>query len=148
MRSCCRSVCFLLLMGSKLPPRAGRVWRPTRWVVHFGPWCINRPVFQPSGWSSQGDQVKGHSLGLALRVVTVPRGDPERIVHKAFSETLGEVPSIRKLRSGDLLVEVSNRKQSQQILKLKALATIPITVGAHATFNSSKGGYNLRRAVS
>ncbi|GBN41238.1 hypothetical protein AVEN_78763-1 [Araneus ventricosus] len=61
------------------------------------------------------------------------------LVHKAFTETLGEVPSIRKLRSGDLLVEVSNRKQSQQILKLKALATIPITVSAHATLNSSKG---------
>ncbi|GBL73038.1 hypothetical protein AVEN_128201-1 [Araneus ventricosus] len=60
------------------------------------------------------------------------------LVHKAFTETL-EVPSIRKLRSGDLLVEVSNRKQSQQILKLKALATIPITVSAHATLNSSKG---------
>ncbi|GBM83096.1 hypothetical protein AVEN_73093-1 [Araneus ventricosus] len=37
MRSCCRSVCFLLLMDSKLPPRVGRAWRLIRREVHFGP---------------------------------------------------------------------------------------------------------------
>ncbi|XP_055924544.1 uncharacterized protein LOC129956637 [Argiope bruennichi] len=49
---------------------------------------------------------------------------------KAVSGTLGEVSAIRKLRSGDLLVEVNSRKQSHQILKLKALATIPISIVA------------------
>ncbi|GBO17071.1 hypothetical protein AVEN_26384-1 [Araneus ventricosus] len=32
MRSSCRSVCFLPLMDSKLPPRVGRAWRPIRRV--------------------------------------------------------------------------------------------------------------------
>ncbi|GBO13505.1 hypothetical protein AVEN_265537-1 [Araneus ventricosus] len=30
MRSCCRSVCLLLLMDSSIPPRVGHVWRPIR----------------------------------------------------------------------------------------------------------------------
>ncbi|XP_055951549.1 uncharacterized protein LOC129987612 [Argiope bruennichi] len=61
------------------------------------------------------------------------------LVEKAFVATIGDVSSIRKLRSGDLLVEVSSRQQAQKILKLKALATIPITVSAHKSLNSSKG---------
>ncbi|GBO42944.1 hypothetical protein AVEN_219800-1 [Araneus ventricosus] len=80
MRSCCRSVCFLLLMDSNIPPRVGRAWRPIRCVVHFGPRCINRPVLQPLGWSAQGDQAKvANFRGLALRVVNVPGSGPERI---------------------------------------------------------------------
>ncbi|GBO42716.1 hypothetical protein AVEN_243445-1 [Araneus ventricosus] len=80
MRSSCRSVCFVLLMDSKLPPRVGRAWRPIRRVVHFGPWCTNRPVSQPFGWSAQGDQAKvANFWGLALRVVNVPGSGPERI---------------------------------------------------------------------
>ncbi|GBN26720.1 hypothetical protein AVEN_56155-1 [Araneus ventricosus] len=135
-------------------------------MVHFGPWCINRPVFQPLGWSAQGIKRKGHSFGLALRVVTVPGGDPERIgsaqsrffilkrtsstnetfhsvspflVEKAISGYLGEIPSVRKLRSGDLLVEVSSQKQAQIIIKLNNLASIPVTVTPHASLNFSKG---------
>ncbi|GBN26725.1 hypothetical protein AVEN_56158-1 [Araneus ventricosus] len=61
------------------------------------------------------------------------------LVQKAVDSTLGEVTSVRKLRSGDLLVEVKSRKQAQQIIKLKALATIAITVSAHTSLNSSKG---------
>ncbi|GBO15278.1 hypothetical protein AVEN_257170-1 [Araneus ventricosus] len=61
------------------------------------------------------------------------------LVQKAVVGTLGEVASVRKLRSGDLLIEVKSRKQAQQIIKLKALATIPITVSAHTSLNSSKG---------
>ncbi|GBN32754.1 hypothetical protein AVEN_194099-1 [Araneus ventricosus] len=80
MRSCCRSVCFLLLMDSTIPPRVGRAWRPIRRVVHFGPRCINRLVSQSHGWSAQGDQAKeSFSGGLALRKVNVPGDDSERI---------------------------------------------------------------------
>ncbi|GBO45180.1 hypothetical protein AVEN_56608-1 [Araneus ventricosus] len=61
------------------------------------------------------------------------------LVQKAVVGTLGEVASVRKLRSGDLLIEVKSRKQAQQIIKLKALATIPVTVSAHSSLNSSKG---------
>ncbi|XP_055924699.1 uncharacterized protein LOC129956782 [Argiope bruennichi] len=43
------------------------------------------------------------------------------------------------MRSGDLLVEVNSRKQAQQLQKLKALATIAITVCSHQSLNTSKG---------
>ncbi|XP_055951509.1 uncharacterized protein LOC129987568 [Argiope bruennichi] len=61
------------------------------------------------------------------------------LVEKAMTGALGEVVSTRKLRSGDLLVEVGSRKQAQQIIKLKALASLTVSVSAHTTLNSSKG---------
>ncbi|XP_055934953.1 uncharacterized protein LOC129964244 [Argiope bruennichi] len=61
------------------------------------------------------------------------------LVQKAFAATIGDVTSIRKMRSGDLLVEVNSKKQAQQIMKLKALADIRITVSPHLSLNYSKG---------
>ncbi|GBM61060.1 hypothetical protein AVEN_264382-1 [Araneus ventricosus] len=58
---------------------------------------------------------------------------------KEFQGQLGEVASVRKLRSGDPLIEVNSRKQFQQIIKLNNLSSIPVTVAAHATLNFSKG---------
>ncbi|XP_055932812.1 uncharacterized protein LOC129962837 [Argiope bruennichi] len=43
------------------------------------------------------------------------------------------------MRSGDLLVEVNTRKQAQNIQKLKALATIRVSVTPHQSLNTSKG---------
>ncbi|XP_055936894.1 uncharacterized protein LOC129966491 [Argiope bruennichi] len=60
-------------------------------------------------------------------------------VEKAISESLGDVPSVRKLRSGDLLVQVNTRKQAQTILKIDNLGSIPVTVSAHNTLNFSRG---------
>ncbi|GBN44824.1 hypothetical protein AVEN_133516-1 [Araneus ventricosus] len=61
------------------------------------------------------------------------------LVEKAISGSVGVVKSIRNLRSGDLLIEVSSRKQANQIMKLKALSTIPVSVSPHRSLNSSKG---------
>ncbi|XP_055935655.1 uncharacterized protein LOC129965623 [Argiope bruennichi] len=63
---------------------------------------------------------------------------PPFLVEKAINSTLGEVASIRKLSSVDLLVEVSSKQQANKIIKLKALAIIPITVSAHNLLNNSK----------
>ncbi|GBN23203.1 hypothetical protein AVEN_41293-1 [Araneus ventricosus] len=60
------------------------------------------------------------------------------LVEKAITETIGEVKSTKKLLSGDLLVEVHSRKQSQQIVKVKNFSNIPISVSPHASLNSSK----------
>ncbi|GBN71726.1 hypothetical protein AVEN_270926-1 [Araneus ventricosus] len=60
------------------------------------------------------------------------------LVEKAVSGSLGEIQSVRKFCSGDLLVEVTSREQSQQILKLKALGTIPVFVTAHTFLNTCK----------
>ncbi|GBO43778.1 hypothetical protein AVEN_10317-1 [Araneus ventricosus] len=61
------------------------------------------------------------------------------LVDKAITRSIGEVPSVRKLRSGDLLIEVASRNQSQKISKIKTFGTIPVSISPHATLNSSKG---------
>ncbi|GBM20577.1 hypothetical protein AVEN_261700-1 [Araneus ventricosus] len=61
------------------------------------------------------------------------------LVEKRITSSVGEVKSTKKLRSGDLLVEVESPKQAKQIAKLNSLSTIPVTVNPHATLNSSKG---------
>ncbi|GBL73383.1 hypothetical protein AVEN_159400-1 [Araneus ventricosus] len=61
------------------------------------------------------------------------------LVEKAISGSIGEVKSTKKLRSGDLLVEVGSFKQAKEIVKLKSLSTIPIQVCPPPTLNSSKG---------
>ncbi|GBN39948.1 hypothetical protein AVEN_21781-1 [Araneus ventricosus] len=61
------------------------------------------------------------------------------LVEKGITSSVGEVKSTKKLRSGDLLVEVESPKQAKQIVKLNALSSIPVTVNTHATLNSSKG---------
>ncbi|GBN68116.1 hypothetical protein AVEN_224631-1 [Araneus ventricosus] len=63
----------------------------------------------------------------------------KRTMKTAVVSTLCEVTSVRKLCSGGLLIEIKSRKQAQQSTKLKALSTIPITVSAHTSLNSSKG---------
>ncbi|GBN49280.1 hypothetical protein AVEN_207709-1 [Araneus ventricosus] len=61
------------------------------------------------------------------------------LVEEAISRSVGVVKSIRKLRSGDLLIEVASRKQANQIMKLKALSKIPVSVSPHRSLNFSKG---------
>ncbi|GBN50026.1 hypothetical protein AVEN_95581-1 [Araneus ventricosus] len=61
------------------------------------------------------------------------------LVEKAITSGVGEVKSPKKLRSGDLLVEVESPKQAKEIAKIKSLSTIPVTVKPHATLKSSKG---------
>ncbi|XP_055924734.1 uncharacterized protein LOC129956812 [Argiope bruennichi] len=61
------------------------------------------------------------------------------LVQKSISATVGEVASIKKMKSGDLLIEVSTRKQAQNIQKVKALATIPVTISPHTSLNTSQG---------
>ncbi|GBN55053.1 hypothetical protein AVEN_204335-1 [Araneus ventricosus] len=226
MRSSCRSVCFLLLMDSKLPPRVGRAWRPIRRRYISVPGVsIGRYPIHLVGLL-KGIKRRGHSLGLALRVVTGPGGHPKHIgsdyhqgqlrvleypkpvaafpcwapwwaavgpqsismsygqkksgpfsgqhivpnssianifptyflikrnstnnetfhslspflVEKAITSNIGEVKSTKKLRSGDLLIEILSRKQSEQIMKIKTFSNISVTVSPSSeSLNSSKG---------
>ncbi|XP_055928782.1 uncharacterized protein LOC129959908 [Argiope bruennichi] len=43
------------------------------------------------------------------------------------------------MRSDDLLIEVSTKKQAQQVMKMKATAHIPVTAASHTSLNFSKG---------
>ncbi|XP_055932892.1 uncharacterized protein LOC129962916 [Argiope bruennichi] len=61
------------------------------------------------------------------------------LVERCITGNIGEVKSTKKLRSGDLLVEVQSRKQSVQIMKLKSFENIPVVVFPHSSLNSSNG---------
>ncbi|GBO42960.1 hypothetical protein AVEN_8359-1 [Araneus ventricosus] len=136
MRSSCRSVCFLLPMDSKLPPRVGRAWRPIRRVVHFGPRCINRLVSQSPGWSAQGDQAKvANFWGLALRVVNVPG------MHRGLSSSRGVVSEKELVGSSD--TEILEELSSQGVtavrrINIKREGKLIPTKHIILTFNSTK----------
>ncbi|GBL94255.1 hypothetical protein AVEN_16782-1 [Araneus ventricosus] len=70
------------------------------------------------------------------------------LVEKAVTGSVGIVTSTKRMRSGDLLVEVASRKQAQQILKLNSLSNIAISVQPHVTLNTSKGVITCGRLLN
>lgn len=65
-------------------------------------------------------------------------------VEKGIVALAGEPKSVKKLRSGDLLVEVTRKAHSDLLLKSKELALVPITVSPHRALNSKKGVLRCR----
>ncbi|GBO36889.1 hypothetical protein AVEN_241859-1 [Araneus ventricosus] len=70
------------------------------------------------------------------------------LVEKAITGSVGTVKSTKLIRSGDLLVEVASSKQAQQMLKLNALSTIPVSVKPHETLNTCKGVITCGRPLN
>ncbi|XP_071033113.1 uncharacterized protein, partial [Parasteatoda tepidariorum] len=50
-----------------------------------------------------------------------------------------EVTSVRKLRSGDLLVQVSSEKQATTLSTCKSICSFSVNVTPHKTLNTSRG---------
>ncbi|GFV77803.1 hypothetical protein TNCV_4673971 [Trichonephila clavipes] len=61
------------------------------------------------------------------------------LIEKAISGTVGNVKLIRKMRSGDLFLEVSSSTQAKSLANLKKLAHLDVHVVAHGSLNSSRG---------
>ncbi|GFW52409.1 uncharacterized protein TNCV_2796671 [Trichonephila clavipes] len=61
------------------------------------------------------------------------------IIEKAISGSVGTVKLIRKMRSGDLFLEVSSSTQAKTLANLKKLAHLDVNVVAHGSLNSSRG---------
>ena len=60
-------------------------------------------------------------------------------VQKGIEGVVGTPKSIKRLRSGDLLVEVNRSSQADNLLKTKLFVNVPIQVTPHRSLNSSKG---------
>jgi hypothetical protein len=60
-------------------------------------------------------------------------------IEKAMKGIAGEVESVKKLRSGVLLVHVFRDGQTKNLLKLTSFANVPVKVSAHRSLNSCKG---------
>ncbi|GBL88620.1 putative RNA-directed DNA polymerase from transposon X-element [Araneus ventricosus] len=61
------------------------------------------------------------------------------LIQKHIYTFAGNVQSIKKMKSGDLLVESSSLKQSEQLLSIAKFGDIPVTVSAHASLNYTRG---------
>ncbi|KAJ8037613.1 hypothetical protein HOLleu_18472 [Holothuria leucospilota] len=60
-------------------------------------------------------------------------------INKGIEGVVGTPKSIKRLRSGDILVEVSRSTQANNLLKTKSLVDVPVQVTPHRSLNSSKG---------
>ena len=60
-------------------------------------------------------------------------------VQKGIEGVVGTPESIKRLRSGDLLIEVSRRTQAENLLKTKLFVDVPVQVTPHRSLNTSKG---------
>ncbi|GBN97869.1 hypothetical protein AVEN_94094-1 [Araneus ventricosus] len=70
------------------------------------------------------------------------------LVEKAITGSVGIEKFPKLICSGHLLVEVASSKQAQQILKLHALSTIPVSVKPHETLNTCKGVITCGRLLN
>ena len=61
------------------------------------------------------------------------------LIQKSIQSIVGEPKNIKKLRSGELLIELQNNSQALTLKKCTSLSNIPVTVSAHRSLNSSKG---------
>lgn len=61
------------------------------------------------------------------------------LIQKSLHSIIGDVKGVKKLRSGDLLVEVTTANQALNLSKCTALAHIPVSVTAHNSLNFSRG---------
>ena len=60
-------------------------------------------------------------------------------IQKGIEGLVGEPKNIKRLRSGDLLIEVDRETYSTKLLAIKEIAGIPVKVSPHRTLNTSKG---------
>jgi len=65
-------------------------------------------------------------------------------ISKGIQGLAGEPKSVRKLRSGHLLVEVDRESHARNLLRSTKLVDTPIKVSAHRTLNSKKGVIRCR----
>jgi hypothetical protein len=76
-------------------------------------------------------------------IIKLAEGDFSKIspflIHKSLQAKIGDAKSVKKLRSGELLVEVSTTKQAMILSTLKSLGNLAVVVSAHRTLNFSKG---------
>ncbi|KAM7299428.1 phospholipase D2 isoform X2 [Ixodes scapularis] len=68
----------------------------------------------------------------------VPKLSPF-VVAKVLEHLVGFSYKAKKLHSGDLLVEINNKKQSEALLKLNTILDVKVSVSPHRTLNTTRG---------
>ena len=60
-------------------------------------------------------------------------------VSKSIAIFVSKPKEVKRMRSGALLVEVQNKKESENLCKMEKILDIPVKVSPHRTLNQSKG---------
>src|ERR1700761_8725953 len=77
----------------------------------------------------QGEERDGNPLGKLSPFV----------VEKVLQGCIGTAAQVRRLRSGDLLVEGTRQKRGENLVKLSQFPSVPVAVSPHRSLNTSKG---------
>ena len=60
------------------------------------------------------------------------------VIQKTFKGLFGDPKSVKRLQSGDLLIQAESEKQSKQIEQLTAIQNAPVKASAHRSLNLSR----------
>ena len=78
--------------------------------------------------------IKGTDEGNSIQTIS------PFAVQKGIKGIVGtDIENVKRLRSGDLLAEVSCEKHAKLLLKAKKIGTVPVSIVPHRSLNSSKG---------
>ena len=69
------------------------------------------------------------------------------VIEKTIKCSVGTVSTVKRMRSGDLLIEAASAAEGKCISKLTSLANTAVTVSAHRTLNTSKGVIKCRELI-
>ncbi|GFV20846.1 putative RNA-directed DNA polymerase from transposon BS [Trichonephila clavipes] len=86
------------------------------------------------------DQIAAHSRLLLISLANKEMSNKSPFaIHKAILGIGGEPKSIKRLRSGDLLIETISDLQTKSFLLAKTFLNSPVNISPHKTLNSRRG---------
>ena len=93
------------------------------------------------------DQIDVEKIDTWSRFITIISKEAEKpltklspfVIEKLITGMAGSPKSVKKIRSGALLVECEKKSHSDNLLRTKVLAGIEVEVKVRAFLNSSKG---------
>ncbi|GFT74249.1 uncharacterized protein TNCV_5034591 [Trichonephila clavipes] len=86
------------------------------------------------------DQIAAHSRFLLISLPNKEMSNKSPFaIHKAILGIGGEPKSIKRLRSGDLLIETISDLQMKSFLLAKTFLNSPVNASPHKTLNSCRG---------
>ena len=101
---------------------------------------------KPDDSDSENDNANNYDNKTWSRFLVIESADEGELaklspfaVSKGINGLAGEPKTLKRLRSGAYLVEVTRKAHADNLLKAKLLAMVPIKVSPHRSLNSKKG---------
>ena len=102
---------------------------------------------EPQQSTSTSSTDKACSNGTFHKFIVIESADDEKsfnklspfAIEKGIKGCIGEVASVKRQRSGALVVEVLRETQAKNLLKLDTFVQCPVKVSPHRTLNNTKG---------